>query len=171
MLSFALSFWLPGAVGATGLMRYVLWLFLLETKIYPKNGVLGFRLRLFGIGVQIEAFWPVSGENAENTTEIHVSARAIAPDGDERPINLTPDAQEWVASMAAHGIKMLIGKREMYVDADDSFVLPESLAEIEIDIGDRIIFGDPSDHVLVRVTGSRVQEDNSRVFYARKLAM
>ncbi len=168
MLSFALSFWLPGAIGREGVMKYLLWLFLLETRIHPKQGVLGLRLRILGIGVQIEAFWPVSDENS---CEISVSARSVGQNGDESEVPLTPEAQKWAANMAMHGIKMLINKRDMYVDADNSFVMPIEFDKVEIEIGDRIIFGDPSNHVLVHVTGSRVQEDNSRIFYGRKLAM
>ncbi len=168
MLSFTLSFWLPGAVGGEGLRQYLLWLFTMETRSLAKHGSYGLRVRLCGIGIEIALFVPVSDENEQ---EIIVSARSVSQNGEEIEVNLSSEAKKWVANLASYGIKMLIGKREMYVDADNSFVMPVELSNVQIDIGDKIMFGDPSDHILVHVTGSRVQEDSSRIFYGRKLAL
>lgn len=166
MLSFAISFWLPSATGYSGIVKYLVWLFLVESKWIPKSGVYGLRVRFCGFSVEIQLFMPVSEENEQ---EITVSARSVAPDGTSQDVPLNADSAEWVKRMAAHGIKMLIGRREMYVDSDNSFVMPAELDVLEIGIGDKIVFGDSANHILVSITGSRVQEDQSTIFYGKQL--
>ncbi len=166
MLQISLGFWTLGAIQYTGIGRILAWLIFLETRADSENDVYGFRVRFLGISLSIEVYFlRPERKSSKNTT----SATVMTTKGEKSTVNFTPEGQEWVEIILELGVNMVIAHREMFNDKDNSFVLPGTLGEVEISIGDRILFGDPTNHIMVDVTGSRVQEDESRIFYAKQV--
>jgi hypothetical protein len=125
-------------------------------------------VRFFGVSFAFELFLPGKDENDE---EIEVTGSFTDENGEEKAINVTKEAAEWTRSLVEQGVRLVINEKSIYNSQDNSFVLPSLLNEVPVDIGDKIVFGEGGDFIVVRVTGWRDDTEKGRIVYCKPVPM